>query len=360
MNDTDVPFPEGTLLHQLFEAQAGATPDAIALVSDAGRLTYRELNEQSNRLAHALVALGVKPDDRVGLCCERGAELIIGMLGILKSGGAYVPLDPAYPADRLAYMVQDSQPVAVLTQAALREVVDGWLDPSAPVPVIALDEGSDLRIAGQPITNPDPSALELVPEHLAYVIYTSGSTGKPKGVMNQHDGVVNSVRWAQSEFRLGPQDRLLQKTSYSFDVSIWEVFVPLMSGAVLVMARPGGHRDPDYVAEVIEREGITVVQFVPSMLQIFLDHADLSRCGSLRLVISGGEALPPVLQQRFHVLSACRPACTTSTGPPRPPCTSPTGPVRAGQLRPHRRALGQHPDIHPRRAPRACAAGRDR
>jgi amino acid adenylation domain-containing protein len=302
LNDTAVDFPAGTFLHQLFEAQVAATPEAIALVSDAGRLSYRELNERSNRLAHALVALGVKPDDRVGLCCERGAELIVGMLGILKSGGAYVPLDPAYPADRLAYMVQDSRPVAVLTQAALREVVDGWLDPSAPVPVIALDGVVDARIAGQPASDIEPSTLSLSTSHLAYVIYTSGSTGKPKGVMNQHDGVVNSVRWAQSEFRLTPADRLLQKTSYSFDVSIWEVFVPLMSGAVLVMARPGGHRDPDYVADVIQRESVTVVQFVPSMLQIFLDHADLSRCGSLRLVISGGEALPAALQQRFHAL----------------------------------------------------------
>ena len=293
------------LVHGLFERQVERTPRAIALVSGSRRLDYGELNAAANRIAHRLLALGEKPDERVGLCAERGVELIAGMLGILKAGGAYVPLDPSYPADRLAYMVADSRPVAVLTQAVLAGTVHGWLDASdaRPAPVLVLDgESADPALATQPDTNPDPAELGLTDAHLAYVIYTSGSTGKPKGVMNQHDGVVNSLRAAQLHLQMGPEDKWLQKTSYSFDVSAWEIFITLMTGATLVMARPGGHRDPDYVSDVVEAEGITLIQFVPSMLQIFLDHADLSRCGSLRLVVSGGEALPLALQKRFHAL----------------------------------------------------------
>ena len=300
LNANTAPFETDTLVHALVERQAAATPDAIALVSDGQRLTYTELNARANRIAHRLIGLGVKPDQRVGLCAERSVELIAGMLGILKAGGAYVPLDPAYPADRLAYMVEDSRPVAVLTQAALADTVRAWLG-SSPAPVLVLDGvDADPEIEAQSVADPDPAALGLDATHLAYVIYTSGSTGKPKGVMNQHDGVVNSLRAAQLHFQLDAADKWLQKTSYSFDVSAWEIFITLMAGATLVMARPGGHRDPHYVTDVVEREGITVVQFVPSMLQIFLDHADLARCGSLRLVVSGGEALPLSLQKRFH------------------------------------------------------------
>ncbi len=302
LNAITADFESETLVHQLVERQARATPDAEALVSGDQRLTYLELNARANRIAHRLIGLGIRPDDRVGLCAERSVELITGMLGILKAGGAYVPLDPAYPADRLAYMVEDSRPAAVLTQAALEATVRSWLGAS-PAAVIVLDGAqADPQLTAQSDADPDPATLGLDAGKLAYVIYTSGSTGKPKGVMNQHDGVVNSLRAAQLHFQLAPGDKWLQKTSYSFDVSAWEIFITLMGGATLVMARPGGHRDPHYVTDIVEKEGITLVQFVPSMLQIFLDHADLSRCGSLRLVVSGGEALPLALQKRFHAL----------------------------------------------------------
>jgi amino acid adenylation domain-containing protein len=275
----------------LFEAQAAARPDAVALVFEDQHLSYGELNRRANRVAHALLALGVRPDDRIAICVERSFEMVTGLLGVLKAGAAYVPLDPAYPAQRLARMLDDSAPMAVLTQASLRPA----LPPVArPLPVLLLDD-----MAPQPESNPDPLTLGLTSRHLAYVIYTSGSTGLPKGAMNQHDGVVNRLLWAQSEYRLGHEDRVLQKTPYSFDVSVWEFFLPLLAGAQLVIARPGGQQDPHYLAELIERAQITMLHFVPSMLSTFLDHARMGDTSSLRRVLCSGEALPYSLQAQF-------------------------------------------------------------
>ncbi|HJU39434.1 MAG TPA: amino acid adenylation domain-containing protein, partial [Tahibacter sp.] len=297
-NDTAVDDPQGQLVHERFEAQAAATPDAVALVCDGASLTYDALNRRANRLAHALIALGVAPDDRVALCLERGVDMVVALLGVLKAGGAYVPLDPAYPAERLAVMLDDSAPVAVLTQASLHDALRAHGD---AVPMLVLDASDTIAsLAQHRDANPDPRALGLHAGHLAYVIYTSGSTGRPKGVMNAHDGVMNFLRWNHGEYALAPGERVLQKTPYSFDVSVWEFFMTLTSGACLVIARPGGHQDPRYLGEIVEAEAITLVHFVPSMLQIFLDHADLARCASLRRVLCIGEALPPALQERFH------------------------------------------------------------
>jgi amino acid adenylation domain-containing protein len=287
------------LLHTLFEAQAARTPDAIALACEAQRLTYAELNRRANRVAHRLLALGVAPDARVAICVERSVEMVVGLLGVLKAGGAYVPLDPGYPADRLAYMLGDSAPVALLTQDALRGAIAEWLPADSGVPVLALDDDA-AAWKGQPDINPDPQALGLTPAHLAYVIYTSGSTGRPKGTMNAHRGVASALLWAQAKFGPTAADRLLQKTSFSFDVSVWEFFLPLHAGATLVMARPGGHQDPDYLCEVVEREAISVIHFVPSMLQLFLEQAQAARCATLRYVLLSGEALPLALQHRLH------------------------------------------------------------
>ncbi|MDC8016188.1 non-ribosomal peptide synthetase [Tahibacter soli] len=299
-NDTAVDYPEGALVHELFEAQAAATPDAVALVFDGESLTYDALNRRANRLAHRLIDLGIRPDDRVALCLERGMDMVAGLLGVLKAGGAYVPLDPAYPSDRLAYMLGDSAPVAVLTQqslhARLRE-----LDGAAATLVLDAPDTVSL-LARQRDDDPDPRALGLHAGNLAYVIYTSGSTGRPKGVMNQHDGVLNFLHWNRGEYRLDASEHVLQKTPFSFDVSVWEFFVTLTSGARLVIARPDGHQDPRYLGDIVGDEKITLLHFVPSMLQIFLDHADLARCASLRRVLCIGEALPPSLQEQFHRL----------------------------------------------------------
>ncbi|HEX6911111.1 MAG TPA: amino acid adenylation domain-containing protein [Longimicrobium sp.] len=295
-NRTEAAYPADACIHGLFEAQVERAPDALAVSFAGDALTYGALNRRANRLAHHLRALGVGPDARVGLCLQRGPELMVGLLATLKAGGAYVPLDPEYPADRLAYMLRDSAPVVLLTQGALRGQLDGVLA-GLPVPVLELD-ATDPAWAAGPETNPRVEGLG--PRHLAYVIYTSGSTGRPKGVANEHGGVVNRLAWMRDVHGLGAHETVLQKTPYSFDVSVWELFWPLVSGARLVMARPGGHRDPGYLAGTIVAEGVTTTHFVPSMLQAFLEHPDSARCTGLRRVVCSGEALPAALVQRFH------------------------------------------------------------
>jgi amino acid adenylation domain-containing protein len=288
-NDTAADYPQG-LLHELVAAQAARTPDAVALGFEEWTLRYGELERRANQLAHHLRGLGVGPDVVVGLCVERSFEMVIALLGILKAGGAYLPLDPDYPAERLAFMLADARVPVLLTQ-------DGIADrlPATDAVLLRLDTDWPL-IAAHSDTAP---ASVGDPGNLAYVIYTSGSTGRPKGVMNAHRGIVNRIQWMQRAYRLTAADRVMQKTPFGFDVSVWEFFWPLAFGARLVIARPGGHQDPDYLAGLIERSGVTIVHFVPSMLQAFLETADLKRCGSLRDTLCSGEALTAETANRF-------------------------------------------------------------
>ncbi|WP_144439871.1 AMP-binding protein, partial [Pseudomonas savastanoi] len=232
-NDTAHPYPRDVLIHQLFEQQAAQRPGACAVRGDSGPLlTYAELNQQANQLAHRLIELGVEPDSRVAVSLRRGPEMVVALLGILKAGGAYVPIDPDLPSARQAYMLEDSSPQAVLTSSDLLADL-----PALSVPVLVLDGRDDsAQLASQPINNPDAEALGLQPNHLAYVLYTSGSTGTPKGVMNEHLGVVNRLLWARDAYQVDSNDRVLQKTPFGFDVSVWEFFLPLLAGAELVMA----------------------------------------------------------------------------------------------------------------------------
>jgi amino acid adenylation domain-containing protein len=289
-NRTAAEVPADRCIHQLFEVQAARTPDAVAVRFEDASLTYAELNARANQLAHHLRGHGVGPEVRVGVLMERSLEMVISLLAVLKAGAAYVPLDPGLPAERLSYVLEDSAVPLVLVQAALRGVVPA----REGVAVLAVDA---LALATESAENPAGGAG---PDSLAYVIYTSGSTGRPKGVMNQHRGVVNRLVWMQAAYGIGADDVVLQKTPFGFDVSVWEFFWPLQQGACLVMARPDGHRDPLYLQEVIEREGVTTLHFVPSMLQQFVETADPARCGSLLRVVCSGEALPPALVERFH------------------------------------------------------------
>ncbi|SFN62426.1 non-ribosomal peptide synthetase [Xenorhabdus japonica] len=289
--NTAVDFPQDVFIHQLFEKQAQHNPDAMAVVFEEQLLSYDKLNRQANRLAYYLIALGVRPDDRVAICSERSPVMMVGLLAILKAGGAYVPLDPSYPAERLAYILEDAAPVALLTQTTLLK------QPISTIPIVDLDNLASLT-ADMPTNNPAPQALGLTLRHLAYVIYTSGSTGLPKGVMNEHRSVVNCLLWAQETYQLTPQDRVLQKTPFSFDVSVWELFPPLMFGAQLILARPDGHKDPHYLLSEIEKRRITIIHFVPAMLQLFLDAIPAGRCSSLRHILCSGEAFPYTLQQK--------------------------------------------------------------
>ncbi|MBT2748499.1 MULTISPECIES: non-ribosomal peptide synthetase [unclassified Lysobacter] len=292
-NATGMDFDLDQTIQGLFEAQVARREDSIALEFEGDQLSYGELNRRANRLAHHLIQAGMRPDARVAIHIERSVEMVVGLLAILKSGGAYVPLDPSYPSERLNYMLADCAPVALLTQRSLRD----RLPESDARPVWCLDTDAGLW-ADQSDANPDAVALKLTSRHLAYVIYTSGSTGQPKGAMNEHRGVVNRLLWAQSQFQLTASDRVLQKTPFGFDVSVWEFFLPLLAGARLVMARPLGHQEPDYLASIIDSAAITVVHFVPSMLQVFLEQIAAAECGSLRQVLCSGEALPYALQQR--------------------------------------------------------------
>ncbi|NWE79449.1 non-ribosomal peptide synthetase [Pseudomonas yamanorum] len=288
-NATEVDYDLAQTLHGMFEAQVERTPDALAVKAGEQRLTYAELNQRANQLAHHLRGLGVQPDSRVAICVERGLEMVIGLFAILKAGGGYVPLDPAYPLERLAYMLQDSAPAAVLVQGETRSLLG-----NVTVPVVDLD-----RNAWQHLPAANPQVEGLTPQHQAYVIYTSGSTGQPKGVINEHAGVVNRLLWMQDAYGLNATDAVLQKTPFSFDVSVWEFFWPLFTGARLVMARPGGHKDPAYLCEVIEAQQITTLHFVPSMLDVFLAHGDVSQSAGLLRVMCSGEALPGSLVRRF-------------------------------------------------------------
>jgi amino acid adenylation domain-containing protein len=292
-NATQTAYPTGLLIHQLFEAQAAARPDAVALVFEDQHMSYEELNRRANQIAHGLIGMGVRPDDRVAVFAERSMHMVIGLLGILKAGGAYVPLDPGYPEERLVYMLDDCAPIALLTQARLHDRL-----PVLPVPVIDLDDAElDGEDAGD---NPIPAGLGLTPGHLAYVIYTSGSTGMPKGVMNQHDGVVNRLHWALEKFGLDGQDRVLQKTPFGFDVSVWEFFLTLGAGATLVIAPPGAHQQPEAIAGLVERHGVTMLHFVPSMLQAFVAHDQAASLAKVQHIICSGEALPYALRAQVH------------------------------------------------------------
>ncbi|HEX6290386.1 MAG TPA: amino acid adenylation domain-containing protein [Herpetosiphonaceae bacterium] len=293
-NATAADYPQDVCLHTLIEQQAQRTPDAVALVFEDRQLTYAALNARANQLAHALRAMGVggcpQGETRVAVCMERSLELVVSLLAVLKAGGAYVPLDPSYPQERLAFMLEDAAAPVLLTQQHIEAVL-----PAHAAQVLRVDTEWE-RIARQPDTNP-ASAVRAA--NLAYMIYTSGSTGQPKGAMNTHQAIVNRLLWMQDAYQLTPSDRVLQKTPFSFDVSVWEFFWPLLTGATLVVAKPGGHQDPAYLVELIARERITTLHFVPSMLQVFLEERDLDRCTSLRRVICSGEALPLALQQRF-------------------------------------------------------------
>lgn len=269
-------YPLDQTLPDLFELQAEKTPEAIALLFENQSLTYQALNQQANQLAHHLQNLGIGPEHRVAVQLERSVEIAIALLAIVKSGAAYVPLDPSYPEERLSYMLADADVSTVLTEVTeVAEVTD---------------------CSQQSIANPKRT---LYPHNSVYVIYTSGSTGQPKGVINTHQGLVNRLCWMQETYGLKVGDRVLHKTPLSFDVSVWEIFWPLLNGATLVIAKPNGHKDSAYLADLIQTQEISVTHFVPSMLAAFLEAPEASHCTALKHIICSGEALSPSLQQQF-------------------------------------------------------------
>jgi len=295
-NATAKPSPTGddVTLRDLFEQQAKRTPDATAVISDQGELSYAQLDHAADVIAYRLIAAGVAGESVVAVLAERSAELVTALVGVVKAGAAFLLLDPDYPAERLAYMLADSQVRIVLAQRHI-----GDLLPESGPPVLYLDDAPTW-----PVRAADGHRPVLHLDNAAYLIYTSGSTGRPKGVMNTHRGLLNRLDWMRSALSFDTTDVLLQKASVGFDVSVWEFLLPLTTGASLAMARPGGHRDPGYLREAIASFGVTVLYFVPSMLYSFLadieaaDDDPRASFATLRRIVCGGEELPVTLARR--------------------------------------------------------------
>ncbi|MFE9252359.1 amino acid adenylation domain-containing protein [Streptomyces sp. NPDC007088] len=278
-NATDLELP-ATVLPELLEVQAARTPGRVALVLEGEEFTYGELHARANRLARHLIGRGAGPGELVALALPRSVDLLVGLLAIVKTGAAYLPVDAGYPAERIAHMLADATPICVL---------DG--------PYLA---GTDITgYEDTPLTDAD-RLRPLRPFHPVYVMYTSGSTGRPKGVVIPHTAALNRLDGMQRAYALSADDRVLQKTATSFDVSVWELFWPLLRGAAIVLAKPDGHRDPEYLAELIRTERVTTAHFIPAMLAAFVQTPQLADCTSLRRVFCGGEALPADLWQSFR------------------------------------------------------------
>ena len=285
-NRTEAEYPADRCIHELFEAQAARTPGAVAVRFEEESLTYRELNERANRLAHYLRRRGVGPEVRVGICLERSLEMVVGILAVLKAGGAYVPLDPAYPAERLAFILADSATPVLLTRETLR----GALPAREGVEVVSLD-GAAAEIAAESAENPESGAG---PDSLAYVIYTSGSTGRPKGALIEHRNVARLFSATDAWFGFGAEDVWTLFHSYAFDFSVWELWGALLYGGRVVVVPCAVSRDPEAFHALVQREGVTVLNQTPSAFRQFM-RVDAERGGelALRVVVFGGEALEP-------------------------------------------------------------------
>ncbi|WP_349237918.1 amino acid adenylation domain-containing protein [Pseudoalteromonas sp. JC3] len=281
------------LPHQYVDHFAQVTPNSIAVLDTQETLTYQQLNQAANRLARLLQAQGVMQESFVALYLERHCSMVIAILAVLKAGGAYVPIDPSMPDARSSAILDQLGDVQVLTQQHLAEAE---CLQSHQVTVIDSEATLDTLFQYRATT---PSTFELSATNLAYMIFTSGTTGQPKGVMVEHQALLNRVLWMQKQYGLKASDKVLQKTPYGFDVSVWEFVWPWTVGASIVLAKPEGHKEPKYLAELIQRQGITHCHFVPSMLQAFMQHAELSQCQTLKQVFCSGEALTRDHREQF-------------------------------------------------------------
>lgn len=280
--------------HRFLEYYAANTPSAIAIQTDDSQLTYAQLNEKANQLAYYLLEKGVQPDDVIGIITERSIEMMIAVFAILKAGGAYLPIDPAAPLERIKYMVADSSLSLILTKKQYANQFDLNSE------IILLDEDNSYNT--KPVENPVTSVR---PYHLAYVIYTSGSTGNPKGVMIEHHSLINRIAWMQKSYPLSEQDVIMQKTPYTFDVSVWELFWWSFAGAKVHLLEVGGEKNPEAIIKTIQEHNISTLHFVPSLFHIFLEYTEdqkitLSTFKSLRKIFTSGEALEKHHVEKFY------------------------------------------------------------
>ncbi|MFC9233490.1 amino acid adenylation domain-containing protein [Streptomyces decoyicus] len=290
-NDTAHEVPATTPL-ALFEAQCARTPQATAVVFEDTALTYAELDERANRLAHLLIARGARPEQLVALALPRSADMVVALLGVLKSGAAYLPLDPGHPEDRIAFTLADAAPGLVITATESAAVTAG-----AGIPQLVLDAaGTQEALAAQPATAPVRPGI--LPSRPAYAIYTSGSTGTPKGVLVEHGALVNHMSWMADAFPLSAQDTVLARTALTFDASVWEIWLPLLTGATLCVAPESLSRDPERLLAYIRQHGVTVAQFVPSLLAVVAGAVRDDEALPLQRIFVGGEPLAPALAAR--------------------------------------------------------------
>jgi amino acid adenylation domain-containing protein len=293
-NDTAAELPPHTV-PEMVAGQVARVPDAVAVTCEGELVTYAELAARSSRLASYLARLGAGPETVVGVCLPRGPEMVVALLAAWQAGAAYLPVDPDLPAERVSYMLADAGAVLVVTSAACGRVLPGEV-----AAVVVDDPATADRLAGTAGSTPPAAGRGgLRPEHPAYVMYTSGSTGAPKGVAVTHGGIANRLMWMQSWFGLKSGERVLHKTPFGFDVSVWELFWPLVQGAAMVVAAPGSHRDPGYVAGLIRDERVDTAHFVPPMLDAFLAVPQAADCDWLRRVVCSGEALGAGVRDRF-------------------------------------------------------------
>ena len=303
-NNTEYEYPKDKTISCVFEEQAEKTPDNIAVMFGDEKLTYRELNQRANSLARVLREHGVKGDSIVAVMLDRSLEMITGILAVLKAGGAYLPVSPDYPEERVRYILKDSGTSIFLTNS---ETVGRWTEE-----VIASLEVTVINLDDSKLYEGDSSNLEKIntSRNLAYIIYTSGSTGKPKGAMIEHYSVINRINWMQRKYPIGIEDVILQKTTYTFDVSVWELFWWFFAGAKVYFMAPGGEKDPGAITDAIEKHSVTTMHFVPSMLNMFLEYMEngksLDKISSLKQVFASGEALQVKQVQRFNQLIGSR------------------------------------------------------
>ncbi|PHM30278.1 amino acid adenylation domain-containing protein [Xenorhabdus innexi] len=292
-NDTQTDFPQNVLIHQLFEEQVQRTPDAIAVIFAEQSLSYHELNQQANRLAHHLITLGVRPDDRVAIFTECTLEMAVSLFAILKAGGAYLPLDPTYPDERLICILEDASPKVMLTQVALADRLTHSL------PTVVLDSQTDF-LEAEPTTNPDPQVLGLTSQHLAYIIYTSGSTGLPKGVAIEHRNTVNLLLWTISAFKPEELAHTLLSTSVNFDMSVYEYFAPLISGGTV-------HLVANVLSLLTATYPISLIDTVPSAITHLIDNNAIPP--TVRTVNLGGEELKSHVVERLFACPSIQNVC---------------------------------------------------
>lgn len=297
-NNTYADYPDDKTIHELFEEQVERTPEHTAAIFGNGKLSYRQLNEKANQLARVLRGKGIGPDALVGIMLERSLEMIVGIFAILKAGGAYLPISTSNPVMRIVHLLKESGAKILLTQ---EKFIKTFAPAAEVADIISLEDQTLYQGTA------DNLSLLNTPSDLIYIIYTSGSTGKPKGVAIEHRSVVNRLHWMQQKYPLTSSDLILQKTPFFFDVSVWEMFWWSMAGAGVCFLHPGGEKFPQFIVEAVEKNKVTVMHFVPSMMSVFLEYLrhseqgeEIKRMSSLKQVFASGEKLTPSHVQAFN------------------------------------------------------------